>query len=100
MAAGRKRPPSRGADRRTPLAAPLHAQLEGLPAATVITAGFDPLRDEGIALAEALAAAGVPVEHREFKGMIHGFISLPMGLTQSGVAMDYLCQRLRDSFTG
>lgn len=89
-----------GTDMRTPLAAPLHAKLDGLPPATVITAGYDPLRDEGIAFAEALAAAGVPVEQREFEGMIHGFISLPMGLTQGAAAMDYLCHRLRDSFTG
>jgi acetyl esterase len=89
-----------GADRRAPLAAPLHADLRDLPPATVITAGFDPLRDEGIAFAEALDTAGVPVEQREFEGMIHGFISLPMGLTQGAVAMEYLCNRLRDSFSG
>ncbi len=83
-----------------PLAAPLHGDLAGLPAATVITAGYDPLRDEGVAYAEKLGAAGVEVEHREFKEMIHGFVSLNVGLTQSGVAIDYLCQRLRDSFTG
>ena len=88
-----------GTDRRTPLAAPLHADLHGLPPATVITAGYDPLRDEGIAFAEALSAAGVPVEQREFAGMIHGFISLPMGLTQGAVAMDYLCRRVRESLS-
>ena len=89
-----------GVDSRTPLAAPLHADLRGLPGATVITAGYDPLRDEGVAFADALSAAGVAVELREFKGMIHGFVSLPMGLTQSAAAIDYLCQRLRDSFRG
>ena len=83
-----------------PLAAPLHGDLAGLPAATVITAGYDPLRDEGVAYAEKLGAAGVEVEHREFKEMIHGFVSLNVGLTQTGVAIDYLSQRLRDSFTG
>jgi acetyl esterase len=83
-----------------PLAAPLKGELSGLPAATVITAGYDPLRDEGVAYADKLAAAGVQVEQREFKEMIHGFVSLNVGLTQTGVAVDYLCQRLRDSFTG
>lgn len=78
-----------------PLASPLHANLAGLPAATVITAGYDPLRDEGIAYAQALTAAGVAVEHRLFPGMIHGFVSMPGGLTQTAVAVDYLCQRAR-----
>ncbi len=80
-----------------PLAVPLHGDLSGLPAATVITAGFDPLRDEGQAFAAKLIAAGVEVEHREFKGMIHGFVSMDAGLTQTAVAIDYLCQRLKDA---
>ncbi len=77
-----------------PLAAPLHGNLTGLPTATVITAQYDPLRDEGIAYAEALSAAGVEVEQRLFDGMIHGFVTLPGGLTQTAVAMDYLCGRV------
>ncbi len=80
-----------------PLAAPLHADLAGLPAATVITAGFDPLRDEGQAFAIKLEAAGVECEYREFKGMIHGFVSIDAGLTQTAVAVDYLCQRLKNA---
>jgi acetyl esterase len=49
--------------------------LSGLPPATVVTAGFDPLRDEGDAYAEALEADGVDVSHAAYDAMIHGFVS-------------------------
>ena len=57
-----------------PYAAPLHrTSFAGLPPAWVEVAEFDPLRDEGRQYAEALRAAGVPVELREVKGGIHGY---------------------------
>lgn len=60
------------ADRASPLASPLRAaSLKGLPPACIVTAQFDPLRDEGVAYGQALAAAGVPVQHVNARGHTH-----------------------------
>jgi acetyl esterase len=64
------------ADRRHPYASPLQARLNDLPPAVVITAGCDPLCSEGEIYAKALVAAGVPTIHRDYKGAIHGFITM------------------------
>ncbi len=64
------------ADRGDPRASPLRGELAGLPAAYIVTCEFDPLRDEGVAYAEAMAKAGVAVEQLKARGHFHS--SFPM----------------------
>ena len=60
--------------------------LIGLPPAYVLTAGADPLRDEGDEYAERLKQAGVPVTYRHFPGQFHGFFTMGKLLQQANVA--------------
>jgi acetyl esterase len=87
------------ADRCDPRIAPLRAaDLSGLAPATVITAEYDILRDEGEEYSRALAAAGVPVELRRYDGMIHNFVTLPEAFDDAGAALAWAVTRLRRAF--
>ncbi|MCE9651157.1 MAG: alpha/beta hydrolase [Parvibaculum sp.] len=87
-----------GADRNDTRIAPLKAaSLAGLPPAYVVTAGFDPLKDEGRAYAEALKAAGVPTEYVNYEGMIHGFFNLQGAFDVSRDAVKAAAKALKEA---
>jgi acetyl esterase len=84
------------AEAADPRVSPARApDLAGLPPALIFTAGFDPLRDEGQAYANKLAAAGVKTIHREFDSLIHGFVGMRGALQAAARAMDDMVAGLR-----
>jgi acetyl esterase/lipase len=86
-------------DGEDPLASPLRANdLAGLPPATVLTAEYDPLRDEGRAYAERLEKAGVATRYTNYPGVFHGFFAMTEQIPRARRAVDDACAALRAAF--
>jgi acetyl esterase len=87
------------ADWKSPLISPLLApDLGGLPPAVVVTAQFDPLRDEGEAYARRLSDAGVRVSRMRCEGILHGFLTLDGILPQADAAIAFAGAALKRAF--
>jgi acetyl esterase len=85
------------ADPADPRLSPLEAKdVSALPPAYIVTAGFDPLRDEAIAYAEKLKQAGVTVTQVDYPTMIHGFFSMPGWIPLAGQAIMAAAHAVRD----
>jgi acetyl esterase len=90
-----------GSDGGHPEASPLRAEdLSGAAPALVVVCEYDPLRDEGVAYAERLQAAGVPVRLSEYQGMIHGFFRLGSVMDRAQDVLDESALALRDALSG
>jgi len=82
-------------DRENSYAVPTQAKtFSGLAPAIVITAQYDPLRDDGFEYSQLLANAGVETIYREFPGMVHGFISLAASIPQAFECQQFLADQI------
>ena len=86
-------------DPNHPYAVPSKAgNFKALPPALVITAEFDPLRDEGEAYAKNLEAAGVPTTCTRYDGMIHGFFGMPAAMDKGAQAISEAAAAMKKAF--
>lgn len=83
-------------DDRTAVSPMYWPDLRGSARAIVVTAGYDPLVDEGDRYAELLRAAGTEVRHRRYPALIHGFLSLAGAVAAARTAIDELCVDIRE----
>jgi acetyl esterase len=84
-----------------PYCSPMHMQnLDGMPQAIIITAEFDPLRDEGEAYGRRLEDEGVPADVRRQDGMIHGFFWLGAAIDRGRDILDELAYDIRKVMDG
>jgi acetyl esterase len=87
-------------DAQNPYAAPLRTtDPGGLPPALVVTAEYDPLRDEGEAYARLLQSAGVPTTLTRYDGMVHGFFGRWGAIDRSLDAIKESCDALRGALS-
>ncbi len=86
------------ADGRNPLIDLVHADLKGLPPATVINARIDPLRSDGERLAQALQAAGVATKQKTYDGVTHEFLGMASVLDEAKDAEQMAGDALKDAF--
>lgn len=85
-----------GTDLKNPYLSPYWTKHhKHLPQAYIITAEYDPLRDEAEGYAKQLKKAGVKVIHHRYPGMIHGFISMSTLLEEAGQAIQSICRALQ-----
>lgn len=83
-------------DHRDWRASPLLAEsVAGLPPALVLVAGFDPLRDEGVAYAQRLSRAGVPTSLISFERQVHGFVPMGRVIDEASEAVALCADALR-----
>jgi acetyl esterase len=72
---------------------------ENLPPALVLVAGFDPLKDEGVAYANALSKAGVVTQLVSFERQIHGFITMGRIMREANTAIALCAQQLKEALS-
>jgi acetyl esterase len=88
-----------GADKKDPYISPYFTKhYQHLPPAYIITAEYDPLRDEAEEFAKNLKEAGVRVVQHRFPGMIHGFISMPIVVEEARQGIQLICETLLSVF--